>query len=205
MNDAPITTVSRLGTRLTVKPLTLDDHSVRATGAPISPPTHAPTKAPSPAPKTANPTKPPTKPPTKDPTKQPTMAPTVAILELTGLDLFYAQTDAKIVTLTNTTTIRRSDLRPRMSSPQLNVVADFSGAVLPNTSSVVFGWNHNTRFAIENKAPFALCGNWNSDVFSCNRMSCGTHAVTATLFTGTNGQGVAGKPYSVTFRITNCN
>jgi hypothetical protein len=172
-------------------------------------PTVAPvTKAPSMAPVTKNPTKKPTKAPTKkpnkEPTKKPTKAPTTLPLpKLTGLDLYNAASNKKIVTLTSGLTVPvPSGMSKR---PALNVVATFDATATPRVESVVFGWNANSRYSVEAKAAFALCGNDGSDIYSCNSLDCGrTHTVTATPYTRANGQGTAGLSVSVTFTIAGC-
>jgi Malectin domain len=114
---------------------------------------------------------------------------------ITALDLINAKTDLKITTLTTGQVIAVSSI-PGMTSPDFNIDAKSTGNVL----SVVFTLN-SVQVRIENSAPWAFCGNSGPDFSTCPSLINGTHAITATPYSGRNGTGTIGIPASVTFTI----
>jgi hypothetical protein len=173
------------------------------TELPTTPPTAAPTTSPTAAP-TTSPTAAPTTSPTAAPTTSPTMAPQLPML--TGLDLYNANTNRKMTTLTDGQSIR---IPPGMvqRGPALNVVATFNSDT--NVQSVVFAFGDNPRFRTESKAPFALCSKRGNDIFSCGRTVLGcnggsAHTVTATPYSSIDGLGTAGPSITVAFTIAGC-
>jgi hypothetical protein len=140
--------------------------------------------------------------PTKRPTKIPTKAPSGATCQVTGLQLFRANTDSKIVDLVNNTTqvLLQTLTNPRMTSLALNVVATFNQAG-STIQSVVF-WLNGRLYSTEATPPFAMCANSGTDFKSCaSNLGCGTHTVTAIPY---DSRGVACQSFTATFTI-NCN
>jgi hypothetical protein len=112
------------------------------------------------------------------------------------LQLYNAKTDTKIADLVNGTVIALSDI-PGMTTPSFNIVASYSGRV----KSVKFGFNSNTKYHVENTAPFAFCGNNKQDYFSCPVLGLGTHTVTAALYGRKAARGRAQGSTKVSFTI----
>jgi hypothetical protein len=97
--------------------------------------------------------------------------------------------------LVNGTVVNLASI-PGMKKPSFNINAAYSDAV----RSTVF-WYNNAKYRTDGVAPYAFCGNDRSNFFSCDKLGCGTHTVTAVPYSGDAGQGEAGKAYTVTFSI----
>jgi hypothetical protein len=101
-------------------------------------------------------------------------------------ELYNADTNQKIVDLTNGTVIALSDDMLSNGGPMLNIVVRFPTNV--NLGSVQFGLDTNASFHLEYQAPFALCGNRGSaGFFSCDEGLLGavpgtSHTVIATPY-----------------------
>ncbi len=71
--------------------------------------------------------------------------------------------------------------------------------------SVVFDFNRDAGFNIENKAPFAINGDFFGRFFKGVPFIFGTNTITATPFDKRNGEGVTGIPLTVTFEVIDSN
>ena len=98
------------------------------------------------------------------------------------------------LSLTDTTEIDLSTL----SSDSLTVRANFYGK---EVESVLFGLNEESRFRVENWAPYTLLGNLGQQYTGFTPPN-GVHTITATPYSRNNTEGVAGKPLRVTIRVT---
>ena len=87
-----------------------------------------------------------------------------------------------------------------LPSDQLNVRAEFYGK---EVKSVVFSFNDNRRFQVENFAPYTLLGNIGSD-YEGFTPPPGVHTIVATPYSRANGEGVAGKPVQAVLRVAGC-
>jgi hypothetical protein len=106
---------------------------------------------------------------------------------VTGFTLVNADTGSVVGPLTDHETI---DTSYPSTPADANFVATTQGTV----GSVVFALNGTTTFATENSAPYGLFGpNGNLPLATYP----GTYAITATPYSGANGTGVAGTPYTV--------
>jgi hypothetical protein len=129
-------------------------------------------------------------PPAPTAPKPPTMSPVAKTVGwITALELYNADNDTKVVDLKNGTVVVSK-------SPSFNINAKYNGTV----ESVAFTYN-NTRVELEDKAPFAFCGNNNTDFFKCRELGCGNHTVSATPYSEEFGRGMVGYPYAVSFSI----
>ncbi len=108
-----------------------------------------------------------------------------------SLTLINASTRSKLATLTNGSVIDLSDF----TGIKLNV----SAAVSSNASSVRFGLDGNSKFQLENSAPYELAGSnggsWAPTV--------GKHTLTATAYQYDNAGGASSSTYSITFTVVN--
>jgi hypothetical protein len=114
---------------------------------------------------------------------------------VTALELYDADKDTKIMDLVNGTVVNLASI-PGMKKPSFNINAAYSDAV----RSTVF-WYNSAKYRTDGVAPYAFCGNDRSNFFSCDKLGCGTHTVTAVPYSGDAGQGEAGKAYTATFSI----
>ncbi|MFW5748121.1 MAG: immunoglobulin-like domain-containing protein [Chloroflexota bacterium] len=80
----------------------------------------------------------------------------------------------------------------------LNIRANVSG---DDVGSVRFGLNDVAQFRMENLAPYALDGDNRGDYFDWSYQLNTPYLVTATPFTGINGQGTAGVSLTLVFTI----
>jgi Malectin domain len=132
--------------------------------------------------------------------QEPTPPPRV---NLTGMDLIRADSDTRITTLFNTQVVVLNTIQtpyPLSIPPKLSINATF--ATTTNVKSVVFDLNKRSRYRVENKAPYAMCGNFGRDFLSCGGgLAFGEYTVTATPYSGRNGQGTAGTPIVVSFSL----
>jgi hypothetical protein len=67
-------------------------------------------------------------------------------------------------------------------------------------ASVVFGYNGNQSFRIENQAPFALAGDLNGDYYAWTP-SLGEHTLIATPYSAAQGGGTAGQGLTISFTV----
>jgi hypothetical protein len=122
--------------------------------------------------------------------------------EIVRFELFNADTDTKILDLSNDMIVDLSAIQRTVSAPvALNVKAVVSGWGFRAVRSVRFGLNSNSTFSIENVKPFMLCGNSAADSHKCTKLGFGSHTITAKPFGFKNGRGLSGAPLSVTFTI----
>jgi hypothetical protein len=70
----------------------------------------------------------------------------------------------------------------------------------PAVGSVVFGYDGNASYRVENAAPYAIGGDTNGN-YNPWTPSTGPHAVSATPYDQTGGAGAAGTPQSLTFTV----
>jgi hypothetical protein len=111
---------------------------------------------------------------------------------VTGLTLINAATDTPINALED-----EAILEPGLTGAQgVDIRADVSGTV----GSVVFGYDDNPRFRVENFAPYSIGGDENGD-FAPFALGQGPHTLTATPYSGPNGTGTAGQPVTVDFTV----
>jgi hypothetical protein len=114
---------------------------------------------------------------------------------VTGLTLIDADADQPLATapaLTDGAVLNLSTL----PTTRLNVRAD----VGPDVGSVLFGYDGDARFALENGAPFALASNNGPDYLAWTP-AIGTHTIAATPYSLTNAGGTAGAARVVTFTV----
>jgi len=85
--------------------------------------------------------------------------------------------------------------------PLLSINASITCA---ETGSVLFSYNDDVEFQVENFAPLAMCGNFGEQIASCPELSqLGTHHVVVTPFSGKLLQGDRGEPWEMSFAIVN--
>ncbi len=117
-----------------------------------------------------------------------------AVQAVTGLTLVNADTDADIGPLADGAELDLETLPTR----NLNVRANTSPAAV---GSVKFAYDGNAAYRIENGAPYALAGNDGAD-YSPWTPAAGSHAVTATPYSGADATGAAGTVLKVSFTVT---
>lgn len=122
-------------------------------------------------------------------------APTGPVGIIVGLDLINADKDTKVLTLVNGTVVIVRDI-PGMTTPSFNINGIYNGAVL----SAKY-WYGDTKYRLEEVAPFAFCGNSGTNFYKCDKLGCGNHTVSLVPYSGDYAQGTIGKPYSVSFSI----
>jgi len=110
-----------------------------------------------------------------------------------GFTLVNADTDGDLFALQNNAVIDLAALPTR----QLNLRADLPD---PNAGSVVFDFNGQSRFSIENVVPYAFGGDENGDYYPLT-LPVGKHVLTAGAYSLRGGRGVAGKPVTVSFEV----
>jgi hypothetical protein len=67
---------------------------------------------------------------------------------------------------------------PSNTIPNFGLVAVTAGGPI---TSVLFGYNNNSKYRVENFVPYALCGDTNAVFRSCPELVIGTHRVNATI------------------------
>lgn len=67
--------------------------------------------------------------------------------------------------------------------------------------SVKFGLDTSASAQLENRPPYALCGDNGAGTFGTCALSIGAHVVTGTAFTGSNGTGTSGTKASLSFTV----
>lgn len=118
----------------------------------------------------------------------------IDVVEVTGLTLFNADLNEEI--------------GPLMEGDVINLdnYPENSFSVVANTGdmkvgSVVFGFNGNDRYKVENNPAFSLNGN-KGMIFMPVEFPLGANTITATPYTGKDGKGMAGIPITVNFEVT---
>jgi hypothetical protein len=111
---------------------------------------------------------------------------------VSSFTLINATTDADIRVLRNADTINLAAL----TTKQLNIRANTTP-----TGSVVFQLSgQQTRYHIENGAPYALFSNSGNDYFGAT-LQPGNYTLTATPYSGVNGSGSPGTPLTIRFHV----
>jgi hypothetical protein len=78
------------------------------------------------------------------------------------------------------------------------IVATSNGPI----GSVRFTFGANNNFRTESNAPYSFCGDTNSVYRSCSQLATvGSYTVTATPFSLTNGLGIVGQTYTLSFTV----
>ena len=116
-----------------------------------------------------------------------------SVPEIIRFILGNADTDQTLRTLQQGDTIDIS----QFDSRGFNVIAVRGENV---ARSVIFDLNDTDRFSVRNPAPYAL-GERNGRDFEPVEFPLGTNTVTATPYTGRNGNGAQGTPLSVSFEV----
>jgi hypothetical protein len=87
-----------------------------------------------------------------------------------------------------------------LGTSQLNIRANTDPSIV---GSVVFGYDGNANYRIESTAPYTLAANSGQNYFSFTP-TIGTHNLTATIYSGTGGTGVACDSVTIHFtRLAN--
>lgn len=120
-----------------------------------------------------------------------------AVDSVVNLTLINANTNQPIVTFDPLTSGATIDLA--VVGNDLNIRADTNPATV---GSVRFALDGNNNYQTENVAPYALAGDTDGNYKSWTP-SLGSHTVTATAYSGTNGGGTAGTPLTINFTVTN--
>jgi hypothetical protein len=113
-------------------------------------------------------------------------------LTVVGFTLIDTGPNAPIAPLTDGMTIDLSVLPAR----KLSIRADVAGA----PGSVLFGLDANPKLHLEHAAPYAIDGDDNGR-FNPWNPPIGEHVLTATPFTGRDGDGAAGKGLTLRFSV----
>jgi hypothetical protein len=116
---------------------------------------------------------------------------------ITEIDIYNANTNEKVGSLTPGMIIVLSNYGLTKPS-DLNFVATTSG----NVGSVKFQLSDRSVLnRIENRAPFAVCGNVGQDVMSCPSLNLGSTTLTYTAYEKTKQGGAVGITSSIKFQI----
>jgi hypothetical protein len=113
-------------------------------------------------------------------------------ISVTGLTLINADTDQAIGPLTPGMVVNYAQLGTR----HINLRADVNAAV----GSVVFGFDANDHYRVESAAPYAIEGDTTGDYHPWTP-TAGSHTVTATPYSASNGSGTAGCALTVSFTV----
>ncbi len=121
--------------------------------------------------------------------------------EITKLKLVNVDTNQTILEFLQTQTL---SLDISQLPINYSIVVEASSATA-EVGSIVFGYQSNSTYRIENGAPYAIAGDsgnrplkWNEVLVSGN-----TYVITATAFEAPNGDGRQGSTLTATLRITN--
>jgi hypothetical protein len=114
---------------------------------------------------------------------------------VTSFTLINADTNKDIRTLTNGEVVNLAQI----GTTRINIRANTSPATV---GSVVFALNSNSRYKVENGAPYAIGSNSGSDYHAWNYPT-GSLTLKATPYQWSNGGGTAGTPLTVNFSIVN--
>jgi hypothetical protein len=128
-------------------------------------------------------------PPTPVPTQGSGTGPRV-----TSFTLINANNDQELRTINNGDAINLAQL----GTTKINIRVNTSPS---QVGSVVIGLNSNSRYKVENTAPYTIGSNSGSDYYAWNYPS-GQINLTATPYQWSNGGGTAGTPLTVSFSIT---
>lgn len=120
-------------------------------------------------------------------------APVSSAPSVTGFTLVNADTDADLGPLANGATVNLATLPTR----NLNVRANTTPSP---TGSVLFGLDGTPALRIESTAPFALMGDSGGD-YAPWTPGLGSHALSATPYSGGGATGTAGATFAVTFSV----
>lgn len=114
---------------------------------------------------------------------------------VTSLTLINANTDQPIPGFENLTNGMHIDLSSLPTS-NLNIRANTSGSI----GSIKFGFDGNANFRNEGSAPYALFGDSNGNYHGV-QIPAGTHTVSATPYSNSNGTGTVGQGMTITFTV----
>jgi hypothetical protein len=84
----------------------------------------------------------------------------------------------------------------QLGTRRINIRADVSAAV----GSVVFGFDSNASYRVENSGPYAIAGDTTGDYHPWTPVA-GSHTVSATPYSASNGGGTAGCSLTVPFTV----
>ncbi len=110
-----------------------------------------------------------------------------------SLILINADTDQDIGAITEGSTFNISEI----GTTNFNIRAETGS----DTESVIFGYQGVNTYRTENLPVYAIGGN-NGNNYSAWVPDLGANTVTATAYTGNNGSGIMGVPFTVNFEIT---
>ena len=117
-------------------------------------------------------------------------------ISVTSLTLINADTGQAIAgyqSIANGATIDLS----KLGTTHLNVRANVSSG----TASVLFGFDANANYRIENMAPYALFADDAKGTYYAGTFAVGAHTITATPFTAANASGKAGTALKISFTV----
>jgi len=117
---------------------------------------------------------------------------------ITVLKLVDSLTNEEVMDLFNDTEVVLSALG--YTDPTFNIQA-VTSTTAGDIKSVKFGYGSDGSFKLENKAPYALCGDSSGIFNTCSILTPGTHTVTATPYEAFNAGGAAGDTLWVNFTI----
>ncbi|MCU0591399.1 MAG: fibronectin type III domain-containing protein [Desulfobacterales bacterium] len=112
--------------------------------------------------------------------------------QVVSFTLVNAATDQDIRALSNGDVINLSQ------TGSVTIRANVSGSV----GSVRFGLDGNSNYRMENAAPYALAGDSNGD-YTAWSPAVGSHSLTGTPYSGSEGTGTTGTALSISFTVTN--
>jgi hypothetical protein len=113
--------------------------------------------------------------------------------QIESLVLMNADTSLPIISLTNGVNISTV----KQNTRNFNIVAITSNGTI---GSIQFSYNDEV-YNNERNPPYTLCGNNGNGFNACSVLGVGQHTVTATPLSS-NGKGVNGSSFEVTFTIT---
>ena len=134
-------------------------------------------------------------------TAAPTPAP-VVIPSIVSLHLINTDTQQAIPSFDPLLTGATINLATLLS-PNINITVTTQPAIL--AGSVLFNYDGNPQYHVENYAPYSIGGDTNTSnpLFDAWTPTVGSHTLTITPYTLINGGGTAGKPYTIKFTVTN--
>jgi hypothetical protein len=86
---------------------------------------------------------------------------------------------------------------PQLPTSNLNIRAEFPGE---DVKSVIFDFNNQKNYRIENRAPYSLGGDTEGN-YNAIQLPAGRHTLVATPYSSPNGKGVAGIPLKISFTV----
>lgn len=129
--------------------------------------------------------------------QQPTVLPPTPIqtgTQVTSLVLYDAKADTAIRALQDGEVIDLSTLPTR----KINIIAETNQS---NVGSVVFDFEGDPQFSIDDAAPFALAGDNGNGNFFTYKLKPGQYSITATPYSHPGGAGVKGQELSLNFSV----